>query len=152
MVKNLIGGFLKGKASGSKQIGMDKIIKSLDKVPLHVAEGVTSVISDVTDYLRLVETESTKRVGIIAKRDVALTELKNKRDLFEQLMRHTFEERAAVLSKQFQVLDRAMESGDTVIVKNALDSMVNVIQSSPFKSIQEMQVALSNKEHTIKLE
>lgn len=152
MVKNLIGSFLKNKSSGAKQVGLDKIIKSLDKVPVHVAEGVSSVISDVTDYLRLAETESTKRVEIIAKRDVALAELKDKRVLFEQLMRYTFEERAAVLNKQFQVLDRAMESGDTVVIKNALDGMVNVIQSSPFKSIQEMQAALSNKEHTIKLE
>lgn len=128
------------------------IVKSLDKVPLHVSDGVKSVFNDITDYLKIAEIESTKRTDIIARRDVALQSIQSQRAIFEQLMKYTFQERASVINKQFQVLDNAMLNGDLATIKNALDGMVSVIQTSPFKSIQEMQKDLNSKDFVVRLE
>jgi len=67
-------------------------------------------------------------------------------------MQHTFRERALVLQKQFDALDQALAQGDPSMVDAALKSMVAVVQTSPFKTMQEMQAALGSKDFVIRLE
>ncbi|TYC55196.1 hypothetical protein ETQ85_14325 [Zoogloea oleivorans] len=128
------------------------LISSLGGLPSHVATGVTDVVNNVTDYLKVAEQEKTKRTDIKARRDVALASIKAQRKVFSELMQYTFQERAAVLQKQFETLDKALESGNVEVAALSLNSMVSVIQSSPFKTIQEMQQALGNKDFVVRLE
>jgi len=137
---------------GGGKSNLPATLKALEKMPTHVVDGVTNVFTQITDYLKIAEVETTKRTEITAKRDIAIQALQNQRAVFEQLMQFTFQERAAVIQKQFDVLDRAMASGDISTVKSALDGMVAVIQTSPFKSIQEMQTAMGSKDFVVRLE
>jgi hypothetical protein len=130
----------------------DSAIKNLSNVPVPIVDGVKEVLNGITDYLKVAEVEQTKRVDIVAKRDIAMQQLHNQRAAFEQLMRFTFQERAVVLQKQFDTLDLAMANGNVEVVKAALDGMVSVIQTSPFKNIQEMQAALGSKDFVVRLE
>ena len=141
-----------GKSGKGASFSVPDVIKSLEKLPIHVSTGITDVISEITDYLKVAEIEATKRTEITARRDVALKALQNQRADFEQLMQHTFHERATVIQKQFDVLNFAMANGDASTVKHALDGMVAVIQTSPFKSVQEMQGALGSKDFVVRLE
>lgn len=158
-MKELGSKFLALTKSGSKlparkgiNADLPATLKALEKMPTHVVDGVVNVVTQVTDYLKTAEIESSKRVEISARRDVALEALRNQRAAFETLMQFTFQERAAVIQKQFEVLDCAMASGDVSTVKAALDGMVTVIQTSPFKSVQEMQAALGSKDFVVRLE
>jgi hypothetical protein len=128
------------------------LTKSLSGLPTHVVEGVNEVVNNITDYLKVAEQEKTKRTDITAKRDVALASIRSQRKMFSELMQYTFQERAAAIQKQFEILDLAMEKGDASIIGTTLNSMVSVIQSSPFKNVQEMQQALGNKDFVIRLE
>lgn len=128
------------------------LVKSLGGLPAHVVDGVKGMVSDVTDYLKVAQQEETKRTEITAKRDVALASIQAQRETISELIQFTFQERAATLQKQFDVLDQAMAQGNAAIVDSSLKSMVAVIQSSPFKSIQEMQQSLANKDFVIRLE
>ena len=83
---------------------------------------------------------------------MALASIQAQRETISELIQFTFQERAATLQKQFDVLDQAMAQGNAAIVDSSLKSMVAVIQSSPFKSIQEMQQSLANKDFVIRLE
>jgi hypothetical protein len=152
--KNLVSAVPAASKKGGSNLSrrVPEIIGSLEKVPVHVADGVQSVITEITDYLKISEIESTKRTDIIARRDIAMQTLQNQRAVFEQLMQHTFQERAAVLQKQFDALDHAMSNGDLATIDKALSGMVSVIQTSPFKSIQEMQTALGSKDFVVRLE
>lgn len=164
MLKELVSQFLRrtkdAKSSfpvltkGGAQSGapIDTALKNLNNVPLPIVDGVKEVLAGITDYLKVAEVEQTKRVDILTRRDIALQQLQNQRAAFEQLMRYTFQERAVVLQKQLDTLDRAMENGDVEVVKAALDGMVSVIQTSPFKNIQEMQAALGSKDFIVRLE
>jgi len=106
---------------------------------LQIVDGVNEVLNGITDYLKIAEVEQTKR---LARRDIALQQLHNQRVAFEQLMRLTFQERAVVLQKQLDTLDFFMVSGNADVVKAALGCMLSGIQTSPFRNVQEMQIAL----------
>jgi hypothetical protein len=127
--------------------------KGSNKAPSGGQQGVSEeLVREAVEYLKLAEQEQTKRADISAKRDVALASIQARRDLMTLYLERTFQERAAVLSAQFAALDRAMDKGDDTQVHAALQSLVMVVQSSPFQSIQEMQQALSQKDHVIRLE
>ncbi|MBB4845220.1 hypothetical protein HNP55_003767 [Paucibacter oligotrophus] len=159
-ISGLMSIFSKVKNSSSKSISVVQnkspdllgLTKSLAGMPVHVVEGLTDVLDNALDYLRVAEEEKTKREDISAKRDAALAEIRARRDIISQLMTYTFEERAVVIKKQFDVLDRALADGNVELVNASLISMVDVVKSSPFKSIQEMQSSLANKDFTIRLE
>lgn len=140
------------KGGGKNAPTIDSALKNLNNVPVHIGDGVKEVLTVITDYLKVAEVEQTKRVEILAKRDVALQQLHNQRAAFEQLMRFTFQERAVVLQKQLDTLDMAMANGNVEVIKAALDGMVSVIQTSPFKNVQEMQAALGSKDFVVRLE
>ena len=131
---------------------IDSAIKNLSNVPIPIVDGVKEVLNGITEYLKIAEVEQTKRVEISAMRDITLQQLHNQRAAFEQLMKFTFQERAAVLQKQLDTLDFAMANGNVEVIKLALDGMVSVIQTSPFKSAQEMQAALGSKDFVVRLE
>jgi hypothetical protein len=152
MIKQIVPALFRQSNKANSSTSVESVIKNLSNVPLPIVSGVTDVINGITDYLEIAALEQTKRVDILAKRDVALQQLRNQRDAFEQLMRYTFQERAMVLQKQFETLDCAIADGSVEIVKAALDGMVSVIQTSPFKNVQEMQAALGSKDFVVRLE
>lgn len=120
--------------------------------PMPLVNGVSTTLTSITDYLKIAAQEKTKRTEIIAKRDVAIEAIQAQRGIIFELMKYTFQERAAVLQKQFDVLDQAIASGNIDMVNSSLNAMVNVIQSSPFKNVQDMQQALGNKDFVMRLE
>jgi hypothetical protein len=122
------------------------------KVPNPIAESVVSVVNEITDYLKIAEIETTKRTEIIAQRDIALATIQAQRENISKLLTYTFQERAAVIQKQFETLDKAIANGDTVLASHSLNAMVSVIQSSPFKTVQEMQALLGNKDFVVRFE
>lgn len=128
------------------------MFKEMAGLPIHVVEGVTGTIGQISEYLRVAEQEKTKRTDILAKRDVALATVRAQRDSFIKLMHYTFQERAAVIQKQFEALDYALANNNAEIVSASLNAMVNVIKASPFKNAQEMHNALGNKDFVVRLE
>lgn len=138
--------------SKSKKKYNGNIFKNTGALPVHVVNGVTDLVTSVTDYLVFAEQEETKRTEITAQRDVTLSAIRSQRETISELMKYTFQERAAVLEKQFEVLDYALANGNVEMVSSSLNAMVNVIQTSPFKSVQEMQQALGSKDFVLRLE
>lgn len=143
---------VKSKKNSGRAAPVQDLIKSMAKLPPNVTEGVTNTISQITDYLSVAEQEKTKRTEIIAKRDIALAAMQNQRDAFMEMMRLTFQERAAVLQKQFEALDYALANGNVEAISASLNAMVSIIQTSPFKNVQEMQKSLGSQDFVIRLE
>jgi hypothetical protein len=46
--------------------------------------------------------------------------------------------RAAVLTKSFDLLDQGIKEGQIDYINIAMDSMVNVIQTSPLKDVEKL--------------
>lgn len=143
-------GVSRGKSSSD--IALRAMMTHISGLPTGVVGGVQIVLTNITDYLKFAEQEQTNRTEITARRDVALASIQAQRDAFSELMKYTFQERSAVLAKQFEVLDFALASGNIEVVQSSLNAMVTVIQTSPFKSMQEMQTALGSKDFVVRLE
>lgn len=119
---------------------------------LMLLEAVNEMTRHVTAYLTVAQQETTKRAAITAQRDVALAEIQAQRATIEQLIAQSFAERSRVLDQQFRALDVALSSGRIELAQSALGAMVDLVKSSPFKSVQEMQQAMSSKDFVIRLE
>lgn len=135
-----------GYVAENKDLGLS------GKLPVPIVQGVTELVNGVTDYLKVAEIEETKRTEITSRRDVALSAIAAQRENISELLKYTFQERAAVIQKQFEVLDIAISRGDLALASQSLNAMVSVIQTSPFKNVQEMQAMLSNKDSVVRFE
>lgn len=124
----------------------------LEKLPVDSIDGLKHVFDNVTDYLRVAEQEKTNRAKIESNKMQALEAIRSQRELITLLINRTFDERGQVLAKQFEALDHALANGNIDIVQASLTGMVTVIQTSPFKTVQEMQQALGAKDFVIRLE
>ena len=124
----------------------------LSHIPLDAIDGVKHVFDNVIEYLKVAELEKSNRADIDARKTVALAQIRSQRDTINLLINRTFDERGQVLAKQFAALDHALASGNIEVVQASLQGMVAVIQTSPFKTIQEMQQALGTKDFVVRLE
>lgn len=139
-------------AAKTKKPKTEDIQTVLSNVPLDAVQGVKHVFDNVVEYLKVSELEKTNRAGIEARKTVALEQIRSQRDTINQLINRTFDERGQVLAKQFAALDHALVSGNVEVVQASLQGMVAVIQTSPFKTVQEMQQALGTKDFVVRLE
>lgn len=126
----------KGNLSNLSQIA--NTLKKSSNVPQHLQDTTQDMVSRITEYMQIREIEQTKREEIVAQKEVALAAINTQKELILDCMRHCFAERAAVLQKNFKVIDTALEKGDLSMLNLALSSMVQVIQSSPFQAIQQV--------------
>jgi RecA/RadA recombinase len=120
--------------------------------PLALVETVGKLGAEISHCLRTAQEEQTKRAAISADLEVALSTLRTKRQLFTELMQHTFAERARVIDQAVRTLDDALARGDVALADSALRSMVGVVQTSPFKGIGELRDAMTQKDFVMRLE
>lgn len=112
------------------------------KLPISSLSTLQEMVKDVSDYLKVAEVEETKRTDIRARSDVALEAVRSRRDMIMKAMEHTFGERAAVLNKQFDVLDQALASGNAQLAIQSMNSMTDLVKSSPLRALQDVQLSL----------
>lgn len=146
-IVSLITRLGKGKSRNGSNMAL-----VFDKLPTDAAQGIKHVFDNVTEYLKVAEQEKTNRAQIDAAKQQALAQIQSQRDTITLLINRTFDERGAVLAKQFEALDHALANGNIAVVQASLQGMVAVIQTSPFKTIQEMQQALGSKDFVVRLE
>ncbi|WP_157270110.1 hypothetical protein [Azohydromonas aeria] len=130
--------------------GAKRAAKAAPLAPL--LDGLKEMNKARSDYKKLREQERTKRLAILADRDVSIERLKGQRDVIKQALTETFELRKTGLAAQIRAMDRALDSGNVAALHLVLDAMVKTIQTSPFKDIGEMQQQLRNKDFVLRLE
>lgn len=117
-----------------------------------LGESLGKVIDAAKEYAIVREQEVTKRELISAHRDVMLEQIRSNRELLQLAIDRTFDERGKVLDRQFEALDAGLASGDSELIRMALDSIVDVVKSTPFKNIQELRTSLADPGFTLELE
>lgn len=114
------------------------------------AQCFNEIVQAYTEYLRIAEEEKTKRLEIKAWEKVTLAEIRAKRDFLINHLEHSFDERAKNFQSLFQVVERAMTSGDNQKLGLALQAIVSLAKSSPFKELADLsnvKAALNDPEH-----
>lgn len=118
------------------------------------AQCLNEIVQAWSEYSRIAEEETTKRRKIEAWEKVTLAEIQMKRDFLVGYLERSFDERAINFKSLFQAVDQAMLSGDNQQLGLALDAIVDLEQSSPFKDLADLftvQTALADPNHVWEL-
>ncbi|HEY9748181.1 MAG TPA: hypothetical protein V6C63_05870 [Allocoleopsis sp.] len=91
-----------------------------------------------TDYLKIAEIEKTQRREIEANEKVAIAKIHTQRDLLMAYLDRSFDERAENFRSLFEVVDRAIANENNEQLAKALDSIVEIAKSSPFKDLADI--------------
>ncbi len=118
-----------------------------DKLPS--AQPLADFGTELLGYLTVAQQERSKRTEIMAQRDVALERIQAQRDVIMQMMQHTYAERAAAINKSFEVLDKALDTGNVDLAVQSMNMMVDIVKSSPLKALGEVHAALQSGKFTL---
>lgn len=118
--------------------------------PEEFAGVVQDIILMAGEVRKFEEVQITKRVGIAAERDIAIEGIRAKKDILEEYLNRSFDERAENFSRLFDVVDGALDTGNMQALALGLESVVKLAASSPFKdlrTVEETSAALTDPGH-----
>jgi hypothetical protein len=126
-----------------------KIMKGLGNF-VGPTESLERIVEACTDYMKVAEEERTKRREIEAWEKTTVTKIKAQRDLLMEFLDRSFDERAENFRQMFDVVDRAIATGNNQQLALTLDAIVFLANSSPFKelaSLSSVRAALDDPDH-----
>lgn len=113
-------------------------------------QGLGTVASAFIEYQQIASQERTKRRDIEAWEKETLDRIKAQRDCLMKYLDRTFDERAEIFHELFDVVDRALLTGNNEQLALALHSITELAKSSPFKELAQLssvQAALDDPNH-----
>ena len=84
------------------------------------------------------ELQETKRTQIRADAEVAIKKVEAMRDVLKQYLEKSFDERSTIFMKQFEVVDKALATGDNAMLSMGLTAINELAASSPFKALADI--------------
>jgi hypothetical protein len=112
---------------------------------------INDIVRQGHAYLKVVETEQTKRDEIESWRQTTLADINLKRELVIGYLYRSFDERSQNFQSLFQTIDRALSTEDNHQLSLALDAIVHLANSSPFQDLSKVRAALNNPNHVWEL-
>ena len=117
------------------------------KSPSDVMNCIKTFTEATGDVMKFMEIQKTKREQIRANTDVAIKQIEVVRDTIQIYLVKTFDERRYLFEREFQLVDKAIESGNTMLLEQSLASITSLAKESPFKGLSDFakaQKELSN--------
>ncbi len=94
---------------------------------------------------------TTREIARIqAMREVALAEINRRYDFYHDLFEKVFSERRDAVNRVFDEIQAARERGDSAMAVKGLETLGQIVASSPFQNLKELQ-ALVNSRQVIEL-
>ncbi|MBE5103314.1 hypothetical protein [Priestia aryabhattai] len=120
---------------------MDKIKETASILPSTDVIKFIKVLGEAYTENQITEREIAK---IHAQREVLLSEIRRKYDLYEKVFEQIFSERKVAIHKSFEVIDIGLETNDRELIVSGLHSLSKVVSSSPFTDLQKLSSALES--------
>lgn len=106
--------------------------------PEAAKESFDRFVSVAGEVAKFTELQKTKRTQILADAEVAIKKVEAMRDVLKDYLAKSFDERSAIFMKQFEVVDKALETGDNAMLSAGLSSINELAASSPFKALADI--------------
>jgi len=119
--------------SEERQVNKQGIKDLLGKVDPHEAVAFVGKLVDLAKEGKITERE---RERYRMERDVAITEITEKYKFAHAFLNKTFEERRAIIEKDFEVIDKGLEQRDYQLVNSGLQHITTIVKDNPFKLFQ----------------
>lgn len=109
------------------------------------------IIAAAVEYMRIHESEQTRREYIWARRDALVTALDNERDCILAYFEHRFAERRSALEEFYALLRESVDSRDAARLQAALAGILGVIQENPLGDLEKFRENWADPDFTIEL-
>lgn len=103
--------------------------------PDAAAESFNNFVKVAGEVAKFSEVQKTKRTQIRANADVAIKKVEAMRDVLKDYLEKSFDERSSIFLKQFEVVDKALATGDNAMLSMGLSAINELAASSPFKEL-----------------
>jgi hypothetical protein len=103
--------------------------------PDAAAESFNNFVKVAGEVAKFSEVQKTKRTQIRANADVAIKKVEAMRDVLKDYLEKSFDERSSIFLKQFEVVDKALATGDNAMLSMGLNAINELAASSPFKEL-----------------
>ncbi|MBE6320603.1 MAG: hypothetical protein E7075_06505 [Bacteroidales bacterium] len=101
------------------------------------AESFEKFITIAGEEAKFTELQETKRTQIRSNADVAIKKVEAMREVLQEYLTKSFDERSAIFAKHFEVVDSALINGDTAMLSAGLNAINELAASSPFKALAD---------------
>lgn len=101
------------------------------------AESFEKFITIAGEVAKFTELQETKRTQIRSNADVAIKKVEAMREILQEYLTKSFDERSAIFAKHFEVVDSALINGDTAMLSAGLNAINELAASSPFKALAD---------------
>jgi hypothetical protein len=81
---------------------------------------------------------------IEAMRDVVLTEITKRFELYHRVFDRVFDERKQAIDRHFDIIDRGIAANDKELIIQGLQGLSTIVSSSPFANLQELSKLLES--------
>lgn len=107
------------------------------------AQSLHMMVSAIREHHALREQEETKRTAIREQSRVAIERIRAETSIVREYLHQSFAERRENFTQWFDLLDRAMEKGDTAAMQVALTGIVELTRQHPLadalNALQQMR-------------
>lgn len=110
-------------------------VSSLDV--LGCLKALQQMGSEYLEYRRVAEQEATRREEIRARTQVTLERIRAQREVIQDYLQRSFDERRENFARLFGAVDRAMEGGNVDQLAHTLAAITELAKSSPFKALAD---------------
>lgn len=107
--------------------------------------------ADVLDFMKQLteaykESNITKREieKIHATKEIVLTQIEKKYDLYHKVFDKIFDERKEAIDKSFTIIDKGLKEGDKELISMGLQNLSKVVSTSPFGDLNQLSNLLEN--------
>ena len=101
------------------------------------AESFEKFITIAGEVAKFTELQETKRTQIRSNANVAIKKVEAMREVLQEYLTKSFDERSAIFAKHFEVVDSALINGDTAMLSAGLNAINELAASSPFKALAD---------------
>lgn len=101
-------------------------------------ESFDKFISVAGEVAKFAELQETKRTQICSNAEVAIKKVEAMRDVLQEYLAKSFDERSSIFAKHFEVVDQALINGDSAMLSVGLNAINELAASSPFKALSDL--------------
>lgn len=126
---------MKKKSTLVKLNGISKIMPAADAL---------SFFNSLMEAYREEQNLRRDLAKIEAMRDVVLTEITKRYELYHRVFDRIFDERKEAIDRHFDIIDRGIAANDKELIIQGLQGLSTIVSSSPFANLQELSKLLES--------
>ena len=126
---------MKMKSSKNSGQALKRLEQVSDIVP---SADVLNFFNKLTDAYKEAKVTEREIAKVQAQKEVLLSEIEKKYDLYHKVFDRIFDERRVAIAKSFEIIDKGLQDGNKDLISIGMQGLSTVVSSSPFANIEQL--------------